>query len=231
MTTYWIVPGDAGDAGWEHGLPPSVSAAAWPRHTYNGMPLVHGFTLRLPPEYRVRGAERVGLSYFHPGDSESYSVKEPLGERVRAVLGAAPLERAENDDPFFRALAQYARHRPDNVQWFEDILGHTHAIVWHTEAELNGPPGERPSEPLPQGLEPKTMLLDADVPPPKKLTFAPAEPESPHIQLGHPLHWIQAEVDGFGDIVMEMEDGVGRANYGSGNCQVDLANGLLDWAC
>ena len=109
--TQYIVRGGSGDAGWEHGLPPSLTPAAWPRHRANGLPLVQK---PVPDEEKL-----------------SYSADED--ERV--------------------------------------------------------------------------------------------------IQLGQPLNWVQAEVDGFGECVMEIEDDVGRANYGTGNCQIDLENSLLDWAC
>ena len=75
------------------------------------------------------------------------------------------------------------------------------------------------------------MRLEAGVADEVPLVFAKEAPATPHIQLGNPLHWVQSEVDGFGECVMEIEDGVGNANYGCGNCQIDLANGLLDWAC
>lgn len=63
------------------------------------------------------------------------------------------------------------------------------------------------------------------------LSLTDQDPGSPVIQFGHPLHWVQSEFEGFGDIVMEIEDSVGRANYGTGNCQIDLEHSLLDWAC
>jgi hypothetical protein len=231
MKTRWIVRGD-GSAGWENGLPPSISAATWPRHKTNGLPLVHGFTLRVvPEEFRVRGHDRVGLSYFHPGESESYAPKAPLSGRIKAIMEGGALEGTEGDDPFFRALVDHVRAPHPNTQLFTDLLGHTHAIVWHTEAEVKGPRCPRPSEKLPQGHEPKTMHLHEPVKEECGLAFADNEPSRPFIQLGGPLHWVQAEVDGFGEIVMEIEDDVGRANYGSGNCQIDLEHGLLDWAC
>jgi hypothetical protein len=57
-----------------------------------------------------------------------------------------------------------------------------------------------------------------------------------HIQFGWPLHPVQNTEEelqerGFGPQVLEIEADVGGANYGDGNCQIDLARGLLDWAC
>jgi hypothetical protein len=230
MTTFWIVPGN-GDAGWEHGLPPSVTPAAWPRHKGNGLPLVHGFTIRVPEEYRVRGSDCAAFSYFHPGQSESYAPKPALRDRIQAVVAGGALEGPESDDPFFQALFEHVKTAQPNTQYFTDLLSHTHAIVWHTEAELERPRCARPEQKLPAGHEPKTMHLDEPVLAERGLSRAEQEPGRPFIQLGPPLHWVQSEVDGFGEKVLEIEDDVGRANYGGGNCQVDLANGLLDWAC
>ncbi len=229
--TEWIVAGGAGDAGCEHGLPPGVTEVTWPRHRRNGMPLVHGFTVRVPAAYRARGADNVALSYFHPGDSESFYPKPALRTRIEALSDGAPLEGDERDSAFFRAIAEHAKAAQPNTQRFTDLLGHTHAIVWHTEATLAGPRCPRPSEELPQGIVGKAMFLDEPVRDASPLSFATTEPERPYIQFGTPLHWVQAEVDGFGEMVLEIEDGVGGANYGSGNCQIDLENGLLDWAC
>lgn len=231
MKTRWIVPGD-GSAGWQHGLPPSLTATTWPRHRWNGLPLVHGFTIRVPEELRVRGKERVALSYFHPGDAESYGPAAALRERIKAVIAGGALQGTEGEDPFFRALVDHVSAPAQaNTQIFTDLLGHTHAIVWHTEAELGGARCPRPSEKLPAGHAPKTMHLHEPVKEEEGLAFVDHEPPSSFIQLGGPLHWVQSEADGFGELVMEIEDGVGGANYGCGNCQIDLQNGLLDWAC
>jgi hypothetical protein len=230
MKTHWIVRGD-GSAGWENGLPPSITPAQWPRHASNGLPLVHGFTIHVPEDYRVCGKDRVALSYFHPGESESYHPKAPLSGRIKAIMDGGALEGTEGDDAFFRALVDHVRADKPNTQLFTDLLGHTHAIVWHADADLKATRCPRPSEKLPDGHEPKTMHLHEPVKDEAGLSFAETEPSRGFIQLGGPLHWVQSEVDGFGEKVMEIEDDVGRANYGSGNCQIDLENGLLDWAC
>jgi hypothetical protein len=230
MKTYWIV-GSGSDAGWQHGLPPSITAAEWPRHARSGLPLVHGFTIRVPAEYRARGADRVALSYFHPGDTESYPPAAAEAARVQAIFGGAGLTDAEAAQPFFRALAEHASARKDRTQLFTDLLQHTHAIVWLTEDELAAPRCARPSS-LPEGSLGKAMALDQPVRDAEPLGFSASEPErGTLIQLGGPLHWIQSEIEEFGDVVMEIEDGVGNANYGTGNCQIDLAQSLLDWAC
>lgn len=233
MTTWIVTKETEKRAGWEYGLPPGIKPEQWPRHATSGLPLIHGFTIHVPEEFRAKGSERVGLSYFHPGDSESYPGKS---ERVSAVLDGAALEGDEKKDPFFVALAKYAAAEHPATDYFEDILDHTHAIVWHTEAELHGARCPRPAEKPPAGVDPKATHLDDPVSDETPLYFSDAAPERVFIQLGAPLHPVQAsaeelEEQGFGECVLEIETDVGGANYGDGNCQIDLENGLLDWAC
>ncbi len=40
------------DHGWCFGLPPGISPEQWPLDPHNGYPLMHGFTLLLPEDYR-----------------------------------------------------------------------------------------------------------------------------------------------------------------------------------
>lgn len=49
--------------GWCFGLPPGISAEQWPLDPLTGYPLVHGLTLRLPPDYRCHGPDVTGLSF------------------------------------------------------------------------------------------------------------------------------------------------------------------------
>ncbi|WP_247771805.1 hypothetical protein [Bradyrhizobium sp. 192] len=54
----------ARDQGWVFGLPPGITSAQWPLDPVTGYPLIHGFTLLLPEDYRVHGADIVALSFF-----------------------------------------------------------------------------------------------------------------------------------------------------------------------
>jgi hypothetical protein len=236
MVTYWIVEAATGDAGWAFGLPPGIAPAEWPRHRTSGLPLVHGFTIRVPDAYRAKGAERVALSYFHPGDSESFPSEEDCVARVQAVLSGAKLEGHESKRPFWRALEAHARSRHPATVYSRDILDHDHAIVWHTAADLEGPRCQRPETPLPEGIDGEAVYLEDPVTAAVPLGFADSTPERPLIQLGWPLHPVQNTEEelreqGFGACVLEIATDVGGANYGDGNCQIDLESGLLDWAC
>jgi hypothetical protein len=129
--TVWIDQGEdtAHAAGWEHGLPPGISPAQWPRSRTSGLPLMHGFTIRVPPRFRAKGADRVALSYFHPGDSASYRSKKATTKRVAAILGGGALGDAEKGHPFWEALREHAAASHPATVYHRDILKHDHAIV------------------------------------------------------------------------------------------------------
>jgi hypothetical protein len=105
LPAYWIVPARTARGGevvgWEYGLPPGISPAEWPRHARSGLPLCHGFTIRVPAEYRTRGADRVALSYFHPGNSESYPSTGPAAARVKSILKGGKLKKGEVGHAFW----------------------------------------------------------------------------------------------------------------------------------
>jgi hypothetical protein len=222
--------GDGEPIGWEYGTPPGLTAAEWPRHEKTGMPLAHGFTVRVPAAYRVKGANFVTLSFFHPADSEACYGDH---ERVAAVMAGAPLTDDEQSDPYFMALERHldAKTAPSAdriIQTFVDMLGHTHALVWHTEASAAAPRCERPGEAPPDGIDPEAFI-QAD------------EPASPlyattgrsGIQFGRPLHPMQSHgtLNEMGLFVLELSTGAGGVNFGDGTGQIDLESGTLDWAC
>lgn len=55
----------ARDHGWVYWLP-GITSEQWPRDPVSGYPLMHGFTLLLPEDYRVHGADIVVRSFFPP---------------------------------------------------------------------------------------------------------------------------------------------------------------------
>ena len=54
--------GDPRGDGWVFGLPPGIAQSQWPLDPNNGYPLNHGFTLRLPEDYRVHGPDIVVIN-------------------------------------------------------------------------------------------------------------------------------------------------------------------------
>jgi hypothetical protein len=226
--------GDGEEIGWEYGTPPGLAPAEWPRHAKSGMPLAHGFTIHLPEAYRARGPEYVALSFFHPAESESCpNEDEEVEERVEAVLGGDPLDEDEEANPYFCALVAHlaaakAPSRERLVQTFADSLGHTHALVWHTEASLSAPRCERPSEEPPEGYDPEAFIEANEPASPLFVTTGRRR-----IQLGRPLHPMQGHgvVNGMSLHVLEVRSGGGGVNFGDGTGQLDLETGTFDWAC
>ncbi len=225
--------GEGEAIGWAYGTPPGLSPAEWPRHEKTGMPLAHGFTVRVPEAYRVKGPEFVALSFFHPADSEACYGDN---ERVEAVMGGAPLEDDEESDPYFLALVQHleARENPATdrtdriIHLCTDMLGHTHALVWHTEASLAAPHCERPGEEPPDGIDPEAFVEANEPASPLFATSGRSD-----IQFGRPLHPMQSHgaLNQMGLFVLELSTGAGGVNFGDGTGQIDLESGVLDWAC
>jgi hypothetical protein len=50
--------------GWLFGLPPGITSDQWPFDPNSGYPLMHGFTLLLPEDYRIFGPDVVAVSFF-----------------------------------------------------------------------------------------------------------------------------------------------------------------------
>jgi len=238
--TLWIVPsqdGANGEAGWEFGLPPGMTPEQWPRHQVSGLPLVHGFTLWIPEAYRVKGAELVGLSYFHPGETENDPALDPsLKARIDEVFRGGVLSDDEVGHAFWEGLRAHGQAGHPAAIFFLDVLDNDHAVYWHTADAMRAPRCPRPDVgELPEGLDGGVMGLDDDVIASRPLTWA-VSGDVPYLQLGwppHPVEWTPDDLRdaGFGDALLEIETEVGGANYGDGNCQIDLENDLLGWAC
>lgn len=222
--------GEGEAVGWEYGTPPGLSQDEWPRHETTGMPLAHGFTVRVPEAYRAKGPAYVALSFFHPADTEACGGEN---DRVAAVLAGEALDEDEEDDPYFLALTRHLGARetpsPDRiVETFVDMLGHTHALVWHTEASASAPRCDRPTEQPPEGIDVEAFI-EADEP--ASPLFATTKRH--RIQFGRPLHPMQSHgaLNEMGLLVLELKTGVGGVNFGDGTGQIDLETGVLDWAC
>jgi hypothetical protein len=74
--------------GWCFGLPPGISQQQWPLDPNSGYPLMHGFTLLLPEDYRVHGPDLVALSFF------AVSCRQPGCGTTIAPWGFASLRPA-----------------------------------------------------------------------------------------------------------------------------------------
>lgn len=107
----------ARDHGWVYGLPPGIESEQWPLDAVTGYPLMHGFTLKLPDDYRVHGEDIVAVSFFATAPDHND--------------GGAP------DDPEIRE-AVAARPAHPRLSRMTDILDYEYAAILLTEAEYNG---------------------------------------------------------------------------------------------
>ncbi|MDN5000800.1 hypothetical protein ACFQZO_07900 [Bradyrhizobium sp. GCM10027634] len=107
----------ARDHGWVYGLPPGISSEQWPLDAVTGYPLMHGFTLRLPDDYRVHGEDIVAVSFFATAPDHND--------------GGAP------DDPEIREAVK-ARSVHPRLSRMTDILDYDYAALLLTKAEYDG---------------------------------------------------------------------------------------------
>lgn len=121
--------------GWVFGLPPGISAQQWPLDPISGYPLMHGFTVKLPEDYRVHGPAIVALSFFATAADQNDGGARRRDDLYAAICGGP---RGGDDNPDlmpFRAHADGAHPRLHRMQ---DILDYEYAVILLTEAEFNG---------------------------------------------------------------------------------------------
>jgi hypothetical protein len=119
--------------GWCFGLPPGISPGQWPLDPLTGYPLVHGFTLRLPPDYRCHGPDIAAFSFFAFCFEHSEGGTAPDQAIASAMAGAtAP------DDARYLPFWNSVRDSHPRLFRMTDTLGDSFAAILLTEAELNG---------------------------------------------------------------------------------------------
>ncbi|MGU3493322.1 hypothetical protein ACLBXM_04695 [Xanthobacteraceae bacterium A53D] len=155
MKAYNILPGDwragapqAGGHGWCFGLPPGIRPEQWPLDPWNGLPMMHGFTLLLPEDYRVHGPDIVALSFFAtaPDHFDGSPAKGVDGMRAAITAEAPPT------DPALRPFWERAQQAHPHLHRMQDILDVDYALVLLTRAEFEGPPC-RPPAPVDSPLD------------------------------------------------------------------------------
>ena len=126
---------DARGDGWAFGLPPGIGTAAWPLDRNNGYPLQHGFTIRLPEDYRVHGPEIVALSFF--ATAFDHNDGGPMiAPAVHRMLKQDNPARPEDPEllPFWRA--RQSEH--SRLFRMRDILDLDYAVILLDEQEFSG---------------------------------------------------------------------------------------------
>lgn len=149
--------GSADHHGWCYGLPPGIGPEQWPLDPANGYPLQHGFTLRLPEDYRCHGPGIVAVSFFaSPFDLNDGGpiVRAPA---IRAALTAPQAPDDPDLLPFWRA----ERTAHPRLYRFEDGIGIAFAALLLTQQEFDGPlcpPPRLDPNPYRDALEPPDWL-------------------------------------------------------------------------
>ena len=133
--------------GWCFGLPPGISPQQWPLDPLTGYPLVHAFTLRLPPDYRCHGPDIAGLSLFACCAEHSDGGTSP-DEAIQDAMKAEDPPQDARYRPFWEAV----RGAHPRLYRMEDILGDNYAAILLTEAELGGPLCAVPDTSAAQGV-------------------------------------------------------------------------------
>jgi hypothetical protein len=121
--------------GWAFGLPPGISTAQWPLSRNNGFPLRHAFTLHVPEQYRVRGADLVALCIFA---DDQFELLETVPEIQEFMNSEALAADGPPEDP--RLLPFWENHKKRHPHQYdmEDDLETQFAGIWLTQAEFDG---------------------------------------------------------------------------------------------
>jgi len=140
--------------GWCYGLPPGISPGQWPLDPLTGYPLVHGFTLRLPPDYRCHGGEIAGFSFFACCIDHSDG-----GTRADEAIHSAMTGAEAPADARYRPFWNAAQKSHPRLHRMTDVLGDSFAAILLDEAELDGPFCPPPDTAA-------TRALSSHIPPP-----------------------------------------------------------------
>jgi hypothetical protein len=152
--------GTAADHGWCYGLPPGISESQWPLSPYDGFPMQPCFTLKIPEQYRAKGADYVALTMFADQQHDEPSEVEAIAD----YLGTEASERPA--DPNLKPYWIYKQNRHPMEFRMKDIIDHNFAAIWLTAAEFAGPLCQPP------GLTGNPLL--AHNPPPPWLEYGSA---------------------------------------------------------
>ena len=121
------------DHGWCYGLPPGITESQWPLSPYDGFPMQPCFTLKLPEQYRTKGAEYVALTMFADQQHDEPREVETIAEYLASESSDRPAD--SNLLPFWL----YKQNRHPMEFRMKDIIDHNFAAIWLTAAEFAGP--------------------------------------------------------------------------------------------
>ena len=122
--------------GWVFGLPPGIKSQQWPLDPNCGYPLMHGFTVLLPEDYRCHGPDIVALSFFAIACDQNDggpATSTKIVEVMKAASDTPP------SDPELVVFWQSLRNCHPRLHRMKDILDCEYAIILLTRAEFDGP--------------------------------------------------------------------------------------------
>lgn len=230
---------------------PAIDPATWPRGPVTGLPMMHALTMWLPREYRRRGPEFPGIAFFAGegqfADPDSGAVADPDADdpflRDLATARPHPTLRLMTDviDGRWALLWLTAEeltgtptpppvdarrpgeHGPDDEganAWDHRV---PEATIWQTVR----PDPNAGIAPSGDGAGGYRSPLDLES---RRYTDW-ADPLAGRSHLGGTTFCVQAVPEGLTPYYLELEQ-FGDLNFGGdGNCQIDLASDVFDWAC
>jgi hypothetical protein len=131
----------ANNQGWVFGLPPGIASDQWPLDPVSGYPLMHGFTLRLPEEYRIHGPSIVALSFFSTAADQNDGGASIREDVYSAVVGTFAVgHECQHLKPF----REHAAKTHPKLFRMKDLLNYEYAVILLTEDEYRGKPCQPP---------------------------------------------------------------------------------------
>ncbi len=129
--------------GWCYGLPPGITPGQWPLDPVSCYPLLHGFTILLPEDYRVHGPDIVALSFFATwfGDFTNDNI-DTVPEAMYAIVGEGDEIQG---DPDLEEFQDYAKESHPRLHYIQDKEQDIYAVILLTQEEFNGPLCRPPS--------------------------------------------------------------------------------------
>ncbi len=122
--------------GWVFGLPPGITPEQWPLDPLTGYPLMHGFTLELPEDYRIHGPGVVALSFFATAAEQ---VEGPVTRQPALAAAILGQEAGGADDPSLAPFRKRAASAHPRLHRMTDVLDYAYAVILLTEAEFRSP--------------------------------------------------------------------------------------------
>lgn len=146
--------GEDGDHGWVFGLPRGITSEQWPLDPVSGAPLMHGFTLLIPEDYRCHGPDVVAFAFFATAADQSDG-----GAEVDETFQAMILDPSAASDVPETWIAHHAQalSRPDRLHYVTDILNYHYAVLLMDAAQLAGDPCQPPDLLARDGTRPEWM--------------------------------------------------------------------------